>query len=241
MTKTSTIPDSLSFPGDSQRGTNPRHFHFKDPFSSLSHLIFAGVCLAAGLPLIVRAFLLSGAQNGFSMLLFLFGLIGLYTASGVYHALDISEAVNTRLRKIDHSMIYILIAGTYSPVCLVVLDSPKGTILFAVIWALALIGILQAIFFITCPKWFSAMIYIIMGWLCVFAMKDIVAALSGGAFAWLLAGGIIYTVGGVIYALKLPLFNRMSKGFGNHELFHLFCIGGSLCHYIMMLVYVSAM
>ncbi len=85
------------------------------------------------------------------------------------------------------------------------------------------------------------MIYIIMGWLCVFMMGDIVAALSGGAFAWLLAGGIIYTVGGVIYALKLPLFNRMGKGFGNHELFHLFCIGGSLCHYIMMLVYVSAM
>ena len=101
MTKTSTIPDSLSFPGDSQRGTNPGDF--------LSHLILAGVCLAAGLPLIVRAFLLSGAQNGFSMLLFLFGLIGLYTASGVYHALDISEAVNTRLRKIDHSMIYIRI------------------------------------------------------------------------------------------------------------------------------------
>ncbi len=221
--------------------TKTHHFHFKDPFSSLSHLIFAGVCLAAGLPLIVRAFVLSGAQNGFSMLLFLFGLIGLYTASGIYHALDISETVNIRLRKIDHSMIYILIAGTYSPVCLVVLDSPKGTILFAVIWALALIGIFQAIFFIACPKWFSAMIYIIMGWLCVFAMGDIVAALSGGAFAWLLAGGIIYTVGGVIYALKLPLFNRMSKGFGNHELFHLFCIGGSLCHYIMMLVYISAM
>ncbi len=218
-----------------------RPFHFKDPFSSLSHLIFAAVCLAAGLPLVLRAFLLSGIQNGFSMLLFLFGLIGLYTASGVYHALDISEAVNKRLRKIDHSMIYILIAGTYSPVCLIVLHSPKGTALFAVIWALALIGILQALFWITCPKWFSAMIYILMGWLCVFAMGDIVAALSGGAFAWLLAGGIIYTIGGVIYALKLPLFRHMGRGFGNHELFHLFCIGGSLCHYIMMLVYVSAM
>ncbi len=235
MSKTSTVQ------GMRPLTKNTRAFHFKDPFSSLSHLIFAGICLAAGLPLVIRAFLLSGAKNGFSMLLFLFGLIGLYTASGIYHALDISEVVNKRLRKVDHSMIYILIAGTYSPVCLIVLHSQKGHALFAVIWALAIVGILKALFWITCPKWFSAMIYIIMGWLCVFMMGDIVAALSGGAFAWLLAGGIIYTVGGVIYALKLPLFNRMGKGFGNHELFHLFCIGGSLCHYIMMLVYVSAM
>lgn len=240
MAKTSAIPNIHMLPGTNH--TDSKHaqgFHFKDPFSSLSHLIFAGVCVAAGLPLILRAFLVSGAKNGLSMLLFLFGLIGLYTASGVYHALDISESVNKRLRKIDHSMIYILIAGTYSPVCLIVLNSVKGYALFAVIWVLAIIGILQAAFWITCPKWFSAAIYILMGWLCVFAMGDIVAALSGGAFAWLLAGGIIYTVGGVIYALKLPLFHH--KGFGNHEFFHLFCIGGSLCHYIMMLVYVSAM
>ena len=219
----------------------PRAFHLKDPFSSLSHLVFAGISLAAGVPLIIRAFTASGLMNGLSMLLFVLGLIGLYTASGVYHGLDLSEAANKRLRKIDHSMIYVLIAGTYSPVCLVVLDAAKGIPLFCVIWALALAGILMALFWITCPKWFSALIYILMGWLCVFAMGDIVSSLPAGAFAWLLAGGIIYTVGGVIYALKLPLFTRMTKGFGNHELFHLFCIGGSLCHYIMMLVYVSAM
>lgn len=240
MSKVSVLQSTL-IPANDGSTKLPRTFHFKDPFSSLSHLIFAGICILAGFPLIIRAFILSGAQNGLSMLLFLFGLVGLYTASGVYHALDISEAINKRLRKVDHSMIYILIAGSYSPVCLIVLDSVKGTVLFTVIWILALIGIFQALFWITCPKWFSAMIYILMGWLCVFAMGDIVAALPAGAFAWLLAGGIIYTVGGVIYALKLPLFNHMGKGFGNHELFHLFCIGGSLCHYIMMLVYVSAM
>ncbi len=213
----------------------------KDPFSSLSHLIFAGVSLIAGVPLIIRAFFMSGLTNGMSMILFVFGLIGLYTASGVYHGLDLSESANKRLRKVDHSMIYVLIAGTYSPVCLVVLGFPKGVALFGVIWGLALAGILMALFWITCPKWLSALIYIFMGWLCVFAMGDIVASLPGGAFGWLLAGGIIYTVGGVIYALKLPLFTNMTKGFGNHELFHLFCIGGSLCHYIMMLVYVSVL
>ncbi len=148
MSKTSTVQ------GMRPLTKNTRAFHFKDPFSSLSHLIFAGICLAAGLPLVIRAFLLSGAKNGFSMLLFLFGLIGLYTASGIYHALDISEVVNKRLRKVDHSMIYILIAGTYSPVCLIVLHSQKGHALFAVIWALAIVGILQALFWITCPNGF---------------------------------------------------------------------------------------
>lgn len=221
-------------------GKAPRAFRLKDPFSSLSHLIFAGISFAAGIPLIIRAFASSGLTNGLSMLLFVFGLIGLYTASGIYHGLDLSEAANKRLRKIDHSMIYVLIAGTYSPVCLVVLEASKGIPLFFTIWALALAGILMALFWITCPKWFSALIYIVMGWLCIFALGDIVAALPAGAFAWLLAGGIIYTVGGVIYALKLPLFNQMTKGFGNHELVHLFCIGGSLCHYIMMLGYISA-
>lgn len=219
---------------------NGRTRRLKDPFSSLSHLIFAGVCLIAGIPLIIRAFTMSGAKNGLSMILFVFGLIGLYTASGIYHALDISEAVNTRLRKVDHSMIYVLIAGSYSPVCLNALDSHVGMPLFFIVWGLAVLGILLALLWITCPKWLSAAIYILMGWLCIFSMKEIIIALPTGAFIWLLIGGIIYTIGGVIYALKLPIFN-FKEGFGNHELFHLFCIGGSFCHYITMLVYVSVM
>lgn len=239
MNKTSTLK-RLPVSGILSERTASNFLHLKDPFSSLSHLIFSAMCVVGGVFLIVRAFLLSGWLNGLSMILFVLGLVGLYTASGVYHGLDISETVNKRLRQIDHSMIYILIAGTYSPVCLVTLHNTKGMILFVVIWALALIGIFQALFWISCPKWFSSMIYILMGWICVFAMKDIVAALPAPAFRWLLAGGIIYTVGGVIYALKLPLFSHMPKWFGNHELFHLFCIGGSFCHYIMMLVYVAS-
>ncbi len=211
----------------------------KDPFSSLSHLIFAGISLIAGIPLIVRAFNVSGMVNGLSTILFVFGLVGLYTSSGIYHALDISETVNTRLRKIDHGMIYILIAGSYSPICLNALEPAQGLPLFCIVWGLALLGILLALFWITCPKWLSASIYILMGWLCIFSMKEIVAILPSGAFAWLLIGGIIYTIGGVIYALKLPLFGRQTR-FSNHDLFHIFCIGGSFCHYITML-YVSVM
>ena len=219
-----------------------RHaFHFKDPFSSLSHLIFAGISLIAGIPLMICAYRAAGAFQAFAMFLFVLGLVGLYTASGIYHALDISPAVNKRLRKFDHSMIYVLIAGTYSPICLIVLHNKKGLLLLTVIWSLAVIGILFSLFWITCPKWLSSVIYILMGWMCVFAMSDIVHTLSGPAFTWLLTGGIIYTIGGVIYALRLPIFSHMKKGFGNHELFHLFCIGGSFCHYMLMLSYVCYM
>lgn len=218
-----------------------RSFHLKDPVSSLTHLIFSIISFIAGIPLVIRAFTHSTLTNGLSMLLFVFGLIGLYAASGIYHGLDISETVNTRLRKIDHCMIFVLIAGTYSPVCLVVLGGTRGWVLFSVIWGLAIAGILLSLLWINCPKWLCSVIYILMGWMCIFAFQSIVAALPAGAFSWLLAGGIIYTAGGVIYALKLPLFSHMGKNFGNHELFHLFCIGGSVCHYVMMLVYVAVL
>lgn len=216
-------------------------FSLKDPFSSLSHIVFAVMCFVAGFPLIMKGVNAGGAKNGMAMLLFVIGLVGLYSASGIYHALDISTEVNRRLRKFDHSMIYVLIAGTYSPVCLLVMTADRGYLLLGVVWTVAFAGIILALFWINCPKWFSSMIYIVMGWLCVFAWNDIVSMLTRGAFVWLLTGGIIYTVGGVIYALKLPLFDREKTGFGNHELFHLFCIGGSFCHYVMMFMYVAAM
>ena len=92
---------------------------------------------------------------------------------------------------------------------------------------------------ITCPKWFSSLIYIAMGWICILAISKIIAALPSGGFAWLLAGGIIYTVGGIIYALKLPIFNSRHRYFGSHEIFHLFVMGGSLCHYMMMYQFVA--
>ena len=92
---------------------------------------------------------------------------------------------------------------------------------------------------VTCPKWFSSLIYISMGWVCVLAMQKIIQALPGAAFGWLLAGGVIYTIGGVIYALKLPIFNSRHKNFGSHEIFHLFVMGGSLCHYIVMYQFVA--
>jgi hemolysin III len=166
-------------------------------------------------------------------------MVGLYAASTIYHTLDISPKVNRLLRKIDHMMIFVLIAGTYTPVCLIVLGDETGWFLLGLVWIIAFLGILINAFWITCPKWFSSMVYIAMGWVCVLAFSKILTALPREGFIWLLAGGIIYTLGGIIYALKLPVFNSRHRYFGSHEIFHLFVMGGSLCHYMMMYQFVA--
>ena len=115
----------------------------------------------------------------------------LYSASTIYHTFNLSAKINRILRKMDHIMIYVLIAGSYTPVCLITLSGAGGTTLFLLVWGVALLGTFQCIFFINCPKWVSAVLYITMGWLCVFSFSDIVALMDHSAFLWLLAGGII--------------------------------------------------
>jgi hemolysin III len=152
-----------------------------------------------------------------------------------------SEKATKVFRKIDHMMIFILIAGSYTPMCLIVLDDKLGKLLLSIVWSIAIVGIIIKAFWITCPKWFSSILYICMGWTCVFAFSQIIHALPIAGFIWLLAGGIIYTVGGIIYALKLPLFNSRHEYFGSHEIFHLFVMGGSICHFIFMYQFLALM
>ena len=211
----------------------------KDPGSALTHFIAMILAIAAAAPLITKAALTSGCYTAITMAVFIVSMILLYAASTVYHTFDVSEHVNKILKKIDHMMIFILIAGTYTPVCLIVLGNAVGYRLLALVWSIAAVGIIINAIWINCPKWFSSVVYIAMGWVCLTAIRSIIASLTPGAFSWLLAGGIIYTIGGVIYALKLPLFNARFKNFGSHELFHLFVMGGSFCHYIVMFRYVA--
>ena len=112
--------------------------------------------------------------------------------------------------------------------------------LLAIVWGLAIVGMIFKLLWVTCPKWVSSVIYIGMGWVCLMGLPEILSSLSPSAFGWLLAGGIIYTVGGIIYALKLPIFNSRHQNFGSHEIFHLFVMAGSLCHYIVMYSFVAA-
>lgn len=216
-------------------------FKLKDPGSSITHFIGMLMALFAASPLLIRASLHPDKIHVISLAVFILSMILLYGASATYHALDLSERTNRILRKLDHMMIFILIAGTYTPVCVIVLNGSVGYGLLALVWGIALAGILVKAFWITCPKWFSSMLYIAMGWVCVLAFTQIINSLPTQAFLWLLTGGIIYTIGGVIYALKLPFFNSRHKNFGSHEIFHLFVMGGSVCHFIMMYCFVANM
>ena len=208
--------------------------HIKEPGSAITHFIGMLMAIFAAVPLLIKAASEPGRIYVVSLAIYAASLILLYAASTTYHTFDISKKVNTILKKIDHMMISVLIAGSYTPVCLLVLKGRTGIILLSVVWAIAIAGILIKAFWVYCPKWVSSVLYIGMGWTCVLAFTQILNNMSPAAFGWLLAGGIIYTVGGVIYALKLPIFNSRHRNFGSHEIFHLFVMGGSACHFVVM-------
>ena len=206
----------------------------KDPGSAITHFIAIILVLIGAVPLLLKASKQTDKLYLIALSIFIVSMLMLYTASTVNHSLDINEDVNRRLRKVDHMMIFILIAGSYTPICLLALKNTIGQILCGMVWIIAVFGILLKALWITCPKWFSSVLYIAMGWLCVLEFPQIYHSLSHAAFGWLLAGGIIYTIGGIIYALKVPIFNSRHKNFGSHEIFHLFVMGGSACHFITM-------
>ena len=216
-----------------------RTLRIKDPGSAITHFIAMLLAAAAAAPLLLKAWRGEGQMHVTALAIFILSMVGLYGASTIYHGLDISAKINRLLQKIDHMVIFILIAGTYTPVCMIVLGDRTGWSLLALVWGIAAVGILINACWITCPKWFSSLIYIAMGWVCILAITKIIQALPKAGFLWLLAGGIIYTLGGIIYAMKLPLFNNRHRYFGSHEIFHLFVMGGSLCHYVMMYRFVA--
>ena len=211
----------------------------REPGSAITHFIAMMMAVFAAVPLLIKAGIQSGQENLLAMAIFMGSMILLYGASATYHSVDLTGRSLRIFRKLDHMMIFVLIAGSYTPVCLIVLGGKLGYTLLALVWGIAAVGMLIKAFWITCPKWFSSIIYIAMGWVCVLVFGPLLNTLSTPAFLWLLAGGIIYTVGGVIYALKLPIFNSKHKAFGSHEVFHLFVMGGSICHFIFMYLYVA--
>lgn len=212
----------------------------REPGSALTHFIAMFLSIGAAIPLLIKASE-SGTLCLIAMFIFIASMILLYGASATYHSVNLPAAMIKVFRKIDHAMIFVLIAGSYTPVCLLVLKPSLGYPLLAAVWSFAIVGIAVKILWIGCPKWFSSVIYIAMGWLCLFVFMPILHSIPRAAFGWLLAGGIIYTVGGILYAMKLSLFNARHKYFGSHEIFHLFVMGGSFCHYIFMYRYVIGM
>lgn len=219
-----------------QRGPLLPRFQARDHYSALSHFIGFLASIGGTFPLLVRAAMVGcSLPQMLSLCAFLGGAIGLYGASTAYHTFQVGERHYLRLKRLDHAMIYLLIVGSYLPVCVFGLWEEGGKLLSAVVALIGAVGIAFTLLWVRCPKWLSSCIYIAMGWLSVAGLPQMLRNLSPAALFWLVLGGVLYTAGGVIYALRLPGLERRFPGFGAHELFHLFVLGGTACHYALAL------
>jgi hemolysin III len=164
-------------------------------------------------------------------------LIALYSASALYHLLPLSPAGVARLRRVDHMMIFVLIAGTYTPFCLLALDGAWQVGLLILIWGLALCGVLLKLFWMGASRWISVALYLGMGWVAVIAAPALFQAVPPRGMAWVLGGGLVYSVGAIVYGLRRP--NPWPRVLGFHELWHLFVVVGSACHFWAVLRYLA--
>lgn len=207
--------------------------HARDPLSSLTHFIGFLLSVIGTLFMIVRAGNITLTADLIFSLLFCISLVFLYGSSSIYHFVKGAASVIQRFRKLDHSMIYVLIAGSYTPLLYAALPSPKNIYFISAIWAIALAGIVMKVFWMNAPRKLSTALYIIMGWFIIIDFPAL-KSLPLGALVLLSAGGVLYTIGGIIYAIKKP---NISEMLGFHEIFHIFVILGSLCHYFMVFIY----
>lgn len=208
----------------------------KDPFSAWSHLTGALLAALGVIILVTCAALYASAWHVVSFSVYGTAMVLLYTSSGLYHALRLSQEGTRLMRRLDHIMIYLLIAGTYTPVCLVPLRGPWGFSLLAAVWTLALAGVFFKLWWLEAPRWLSTGLYLGMGWLAVVAIYPLVKGLPWGGLAWLAAGGLCYSLGALVYAQKRP--DPWPGRFGFHEIWHLMVLAGSFCHFWMMFAYV---
>jgi len=197
--------------------------------SALTHGVGAAAALAGGAVLIALAALRGDGWQLTAAIVFGICLLLLYVASTLYHAVA-HPVAKTRLKVFDHCAIYLLIAGTYTPFTLIGLRGTLGWSLFAAIWTLAIAGVVFKLFFTGRFKLLSTAIYVAMGWMVIVAIRPVMAALDDWTLGWLLAGGLFYTLGTVFY-------HRQSLRY-SHAIWHLFCIGGSICHYVAVMAQV---
>jgi hemolysin III len=208
----------------------------RDPVSGLTHL---GAAIAAAIGLVVLLFLGRGnVTREFSLLVYGVSLVLLFSASATYHLVKASDKVIKVLRTLDHSAIYLLIAGTYTPICLHFFSGFWRWGLLAIVWGMAVLGVAVKVFILNAPRWLTAGIYLLMGWMALGGIKEMLATMPVGALVWLLLGGLFFTGGAVIYIIKKP--DWFPGVFGFHEVWHIFVILGCLCHFIMIAAFVAA-
>jgi hemolysin III len=207
----------------------------REPVNGLTHAA-GGVLAFVGLFVLVASAASAGRMDQIVAFgIFGLSLVALYIASSLYHLLPLSPAGVARLRKLDHVAIFVLIAGTYTPFCLLALDGGWRWGVLAIAWGLALCGASLKLLWMEAPRWLSVLLYLGMGWVAVAAVPALLRTLPAGGMAWVLAGGLTYSAGALVYGLKRP--NPIPGAFGFHELWHLFVVAGSACHFWAVLRY----
>lgn len=210
----------------------------REPINSVSHLVGVVLSMVGLIILLVKSVQAGGTVHLVAALIFGISLILLYTSSMIYHGVVSSVEVIRALRKIDHCMIYVLIAGTYTPICLLTLQGKLGIGLLIAVWSLAILGIALKLVWFDAPRWLYTGFYLLLGWLAVFFIYPISLALPGEGVLLLVLGGLFYTTGSIFYALKPQRLKLWKLGF--HEIFHLFILAGSITHYLFVYFYVLA-
>jgi hemolysin III len=211
--------------------------YIREPINGFTHLFGALLSFVGLLALVIKASMDSGSPLVITaVIIFGISLILLYSASATYHMVVAKDHIIAFLRKIDHSMIFVLIAGTYTPICLISLGGTTGWTLFFVINGLAILGVLYKLIWFKAPRWLSTALYVILGWIIILFSPSLLEVISSTGMVLLLLGGVSYTVGAVIYWLK-PKFLEF-KHMGFHEIFHIFILVGSLCHFLCIYYFV---
>jgi hemolysin III len=213
-----------------------KKIEFRDPVSGLTHF-FSAVLAAIGLIVLL---ILGSRDTGKEITLLIYGLslILMLSASATYHLVNARPTIIAWLRKMDHTSIYLLIAGSYTPICVHFFTGFWSNGFLAIIWGMALVGIIVKLFVIRAPRWVTAGIYLLMGWLSILAVGEMLTRMPAQALVWLALGGLAYTLGAIVYILKKPDF--IPGVFGFHEVWHIFVILGCLAHFILIAVFVAA-
>lgn len=217
--------------------SSPMIRHLREPISGLTHFIGFILAVIGTVFLILKASSPVKILHMVSFSIFGAGMIMIYLASTLYHWLPLKEKGVAFMRRVDHMMIFFIIAATYTPVCLIPLKGSWGNAILVCVWTFALMGILIKIFWMEAPRWLSTSLYLLMGWICIVAVWPLIVTLQTGALLWLLFGGLFYSIGAVIYGIKKP--NPFPGIFGFHELFHVLTMMGTASHFLVMYRYIT--
>lgn len=209
---------------------------FREPVNGFTHFYTAIAALFGSIYLVVVS--RADTPRMVSLVIYGISLVLLFSASAAYHLSNAHPSAIQILRKLDHSAIFVLIAGTYTPICYNFFTGFWQWGLLSIIWGIAIVGIVLKMFYMKTPRWLTAGIYLVMGWLCVLALPEMLARIPNGGLLWLLAGGVFYTVGAIIYSTKA--LNLFPGRFGFHEVWHIFVMLGALAHFVMIAVYIAS-